>query len=207
MAKLKPGAVTIDLPTGGIYGDLDHCPKEDLLESAEALLSLLPRVTHKELWGLSKDYDSGCYLHTTHKGVAPAGVQLEADIYRGTGGMPPRRRPFSLITNVGDRAHHWRFDLWSKLIGSVKDGQVTSDTDSIDNLVAEAQARMQAETEQRRAKSEEQRQRQVLEKGGGIQNTLMKGIQQAVTRRARARAQAARETRKEVTQPTQRQLL
>ena len=44
MAKLKAGALTVDLATGGIYGDIDHCPREDLLESAEALLSLLPEV-------------------------------------------------------------------------------------------------------------------------------------------------------------------
>ena len=42
MAKLKPGAIAVDFETGGIYGDLDHCPIGDLLESAEALLACLP---------------------------------------------------------------------------------------------------------------------------------------------------------------------
>ena len=49
MPKLKPGSLIIDLADGSIHGDLDHCQKEDLLESARALLSLLRQVQHKGL--------------------------------------------------------------------------------------------------------------------------------------------------------------
>ena len=53
-----PGAVTIDLPTGGIYGDLDHCPREDLLESAQALLDIVPPSKRgvRDIYGIHKSY-------------------------------------------------------------------------------------------------------------------------------------------------------
>ena len=89
MAKLKPGAVTIDLVTGGIYGDIDHCPKEDLLESAEALLPLLSKVQHPGLWGLHKDFDADCYVYTAAKKyeVDSKDCAIEVDIYRGPGAL------------------------------------------------------------------------------------------------------------------------
>jgi len=34
---------------GGIYGDLDYCLGEGILDSAESLLSLLPKRNHKGL--------------------------------------------------------------------------------------------------------------------------------------------------------------
>jgi len=61
VAELKPGAVTIDFATSGIYGDLDHCPTEDLLESARALLELTNGKRGKA-WGVRKDYDKGWSL-------------------------------------------------------------------------------------------------------------------------------------------------
>ena len=70
MAKLKPGAITIDLETGGIYGDLDHCRREDLLESAEALLSRLAQVNDGGFRG------SACLLPIAHVGRSGFGLPL-----------------------------------------------------------------------------------------------------------------------------------
>ena len=144
MAKLKPGAVTIDLITGGVYGDFDHCPREELLESAEALLSLLPRVEHKGLWGLGKDFDADCYVHTTAKKYqVPEGLQLAADIYRGTGGLSASRKPFRLFAfSIADRNFYWEITWYSKLVGSVRDGKVSADTEGIPDLTAERRAEM-----------------------------------------------------------------
>ena len=156
MAKLKPGAVEIDLVTGGVYGDIDHCPVEDLLESAEALLSLLPKVQHPGLWGLHKDFDADCYVYTTARRYKVDGeLTLEADIYEGPGGMPgPWTRPFTLKLMTGsDRERYWRFNWYSRLIGSVRDGQVSADIDSIPDLTAEQRAvheRWLAQCERRR---------------------------------------------------------
>jgi hypothetical protein len=127
--NLMPGAIIIDLVDGSIHGDLDHCPKEDLLESARALLSLLPSVRHKGLWGLGKDYDVGCYLHTTGRRYkAPEGLSVSAlGSARPDGSRYPMRK-FSLLTLHSTRAEHWQSDSWSKLIGSVQEGQVTEDT-------------------------------------------------------------------------------
>ncbi|MBA7681144.1 hypothetical protein ES703_89474 [subsurface metagenome] len=148
MAKLKPGAITIDLVTGGIYGDLDHCPLADLLESAEALLSLLPEVEHKGLWGFAKDFDAQCYLYTTNKRYwAPEGLHLDQDIYRGTAvGFPPseRNQSFSLLVFrqiVRDAC--WRSRWYEPLIGSFRDGKVSADTEGIVDLTAEARAEME----------------------------------------------------------------
>jgi len=141
--KLKPGAVEIDLATGGVYGDLDHCPLEDLLESAEALLSLLPKVDHKGLWGLHKDFDADCYVYTTARSYeVDAELTLEADICRGPGEMPgPWTRPFSLMLMASsDRKQYWRFNWYSKLIGSVRDGQISPDIGGIPDLTTEQRA-------------------------------------------------------------------
>lgn len=131
--SLKPGALTIDLVDGSIHGDLDHCPKEDLLESARALLSLLPHVRHQGLWGLGKAYDADCYLYTTDKRYKlPAGLTLSA--------MGPRSpaekwrhtpRKFSLIMLHSNRAEHWRGHTYSKLIGSVREDQASEDTTGV----------------------------------------------------------------------------
>lgn len=148
MAKLKPGAITIDLVTGGIYGDLDHCPLADLLESAEALLSLLPEVEHKGLWGFAKDFDAQCYLYTTNKRYwVPEGLHLDQDIYRGPAvGFPPseRNQSFSLLVFrqiVRDAC--WRSRWYEPLIGSFRDGKVSADTEGIADLTAEARAEME----------------------------------------------------------------
>ena len=127
MPKFKLGAVTIDLVDGSIHGDLDHCPKEDLLESAQALLSLLPRVKHKGLWGLGKAYDADCYLYTAAKRYSPTqGLVLEADCLKGS------CHQFRLMAiDSSDRETHWRGDQYSHLIGSVRDGQVSPDTDGL----------------------------------------------------------------------------
>jgi len=125
--NLMPGALTIDLVDGSISGDLDHCPKEDLLESARALLSLLPSVQHKGLWGLSKDYDANCYLYTTKRYKAPEGLTLPAlGSARPDGGRYPTRK-FSLMALHSTRKEHWRNHTYSKLIGSVREGQVSED--------------------------------------------------------------------------------
>lgn len=138
MAKLKPGAITIDLVTGGIYGDLDHCPLTDLLESAEALLSLLPEVEHKGLWGFAKDFDAGCYLYTKNKRYwAPEGLHLPL-----------------LVRRQGVRDAYWRARWYEPLIGSFRDGKVSADTEGIVDLTAEARAEMERyrrEIEQREA--------------------------------------------------------
>lgn len=148
MAKLKPGAITIDLVTGGIYGDLDHCPLADLLESAEALLSLLPEVEHKGLWGFAKDFDAQCYLYTTNKRYwVPEGLHLDQDIYRGpVVDFPPseRNQSFSLLVFrhiVRDAC--WRSRWYEPLIGSFRDGQVSTDTEGLVDLTAEARAEME----------------------------------------------------------------
>jgi hypothetical protein len=144
MAKLKPGSVTIDLATGGIYGDLDHCPLEDLLESAEALLSLLPKVEHQGLWGLHKDFDADCYIYTAAQRyqLDQKSCALEADIYHGPAGMDgPWTRPFHISVALrSDRVAHWRTDWYSRLIGSIKNGHASPDTQGVPDLTAEKRA-------------------------------------------------------------------
>lgn len=141
MPKLKPGSVTVDLVDGSIHGDLDHCPQEDLLESAAALLSILDELgdAGDRVWGLSKDFDVGCRLMTTRRRLPiPADIieaaGLEQDIYSGpvVGSRwqgPPR--PITLASSQWSRADYWRQEWWSKLVGSIKDGQVTSDTEGV----------------------------------------------------------------------------
>ena len=120
--NLMPGALTIDLVDGSVHGDLDHCPKEDLLESARALLSLLPQVRHKGLWGLGKDYDASCYLHSAGKRyTVPDGLSLPVL------GLHPSRK-FSLIsTHSESRGEYWERNTYGKLIGSIRDDQVSED--------------------------------------------------------------------------------
>lgn len=123
MPKLKPGSMIIDLVDGSIHGDLDHCPKEDLLESARALLSLQPQLQHKGLWGLSKDYDTGCYIHTSAKGYKRPDVTLEVGW--------ETHRAFHIMVLHNDRETFWKSDWWSKPAGAIKDGEVV---DSIEGV-------------------------------------------------------------------------
>lgn len=126
MAKLKLGAVTVDLKTGGIYGDIDHCNQAALLESAEALVTLLPKVQHEGLWALAKAYDADCYLYIGAKGYAlPDGLRLEQD----TG-----RRPFHLAVLQYSREQYWKGVWYSPLIGSFRDGKVSADIEGIPDL-------------------------------------------------------------------------
>jgi hypothetical protein len=131
--NLMLGALTIDLVDGSIHGDLDHCPKEDLLESARALLSLLPQVRHKGLWALGKAYDAECYLYTDRRYKAPEGLTLPSlGSPRPDGGRYPARE-FALVALHSPREEHWRGTTYNKLIGSVREGQVSEDTTGLNS--------------------------------------------------------------------------
>ena len=148
MPKLKPGAVTIDLETGGVYGDIDHCPREDLLESAEAMLSLLPKVSHRGIWALAKDFDAQCYLYTTSKSYRmPEDLHLDQDIYRESmvaWSASRGDKPFRLLVQRQCvRDDYWRARWYEPLIGSFRDGKVSADTDGIVDFTAEARAEME----------------------------------------------------------------
>ena len=144
MAKLRPGAVTIDLETGGIYGDLDHCPRGDLLESAEALLSLLLQVNRRGVWGLAKAWDADCYLYTERASYkVPEDIRLE--LYRGNE-LAGRRFRLVPLGKV-ERDRYWQFHWYEPLIGSVRDGKVTADIEGIPDLTAEARAEMERQAE------------------------------------------------------------
>jgi hypothetical protein len=138
--NLMPGALTIDLVDGSIHGDLDHCPKEDLLESARALLSLLPQVRHKGLWALSKDYDASCYLYTTDRRYkAPEGLTLPViGAARPDGGRYPARK-FWLMPLNSIREEYWRGTTYNQLIGSVREGQVNEDITGVSSHYDAAQ--------------------------------------------------------------------
>lgn len=56
---LKYGAVTVDFLTGYVYGDIDHCPLNDLIESAKTLINIAP----KRAKAIGKAYDNDCYLY------------------------------------------------------------------------------------------------------------------------------------------------
>jgi len=132
MAKLKPGAIMVDLVGGGCYGDVEHCKLEDLLESAEALLSLVPQVQHKGLWGIAKDFDADCYLNTTNRGFKPAeGITLESDIYYGYG----RAKNFNLVVMGGsDRETYFRYSWYEIMFGQIKDGKIVADTLGVEDM-------------------------------------------------------------------------
>lgn len=49
---LKFGAVAVDIQNNVVYGDIDHCPIEDLAESALELLCIAP----KGCTAIAKDY-------------------------------------------------------------------------------------------------------------------------------------------------------
>lgn len=153
MAKLKPGALTIDLVGGGIYGDVEHCDVGDLLESAGALMTLLPTVQHKGLWGLAKDFDADCYIYTTQRRYRmpdewyekpPRNLGLEADMYRGQAGFPASRKHIILVVSHGSREDYFTRDWYSTLFGSVKGGKVATDTEGIEDMVALARGRYEA---------------------------------------------------------------
>lgn len=125
--------MVIDLKTAGIYGDIAHCPLPDLLESAEALLSLLPRVKHRGLWGLGKAYDADCYLYTTARSYkAPERVSLE---------WTASDRPFKLVAIPWERERFFGSLWYEPLIGSVREGRVSSGIEGVPDLTAEARAR------------------------------------------------------------------
>ena len=142
---LKPGAISVDLQTGGIYGDIDHCPLPDLLESAEALWSLLPEIKHKGLWALGKAFDADCYLYTSNKSYKPPdGITLEQNIYRGSGALPATGRPFKLtVISYGNRKDYFNHNWYEPLVGSIKDGKATPNTDGIPDLGADGRAKME----------------------------------------------------------------
>jgi len=48
-----------DLEHNKVYGDTNHCPKEDLAESALELLSVAPKGTRV----IGKAYDNECYIY------------------------------------------------------------------------------------------------------------------------------------------------
>lgn len=56
---LKYGAVTVDFTKGLVYGDIEHCPLGDLLESAQELIRIAPKGTR----AVGKAYDSDSYLY------------------------------------------------------------------------------------------------------------------------------------------------
>ena len=60
---LRPGALIIDRATGQVWGDLDHCPAEDLMSSAKAIWEA-GKVLGRAIWGLGKAYDNDCYIFT-----------------------------------------------------------------------------------------------------------------------------------------------
>ena len=163
MPKLKPGAITIDLETGGIYGDINHCSREDLLESAEAMLSLLPRVSHRGIWALAKDFDAHCYLYTTNKSYkAPEGLHLDQDIYTGPivdSPASPGGKPFRLLVQHNCvRRGYWQARWYEPLIGSFRDGKVSADADGIVDLTVEARAEKERWLRQREEEAANPRQ-------------------------------------------------
>ena len=136
MVKLKPGAVSIDLETGGVYGDLDHCPRENLLESAQALLQLRPHLEGRKVWGLGKAFGSDCYIHTSGRQLKAPKVEFEVDE-----SMPAYERDFHLIVFRGtSRDIYWQNMWYEPLIGSIRDGKVVPNTEGIQDLTASARA-------------------------------------------------------------------
>jgi len=54
----------------------------------------------------------------------------------------------SLCFHWGDRGEFWRFNWYEPLIGSVRDGKVSPDTEGITDLTAEARAEMERQIEE-----------------------------------------------------------
>ena len=152
MAKLKPGAMMVDLVGGGCYGDVEHCDIADLLESAEALLSLVPLVEHKGLWGIAKAFDADTYIYTTNKSFQPAeGIILEADIYYGYGSA----KRFNLVVMVGgsDRETYFRYSYYEILFAQVRGDRIDPDTTGLEDMTKpwrDKMARERAEAERRK---------------------------------------------------------
>ena len=140
------------MKTGGVYGDLDHCPKEDLLESAQALFHLLPHVKGHKVWGLAKAFDADCYILTSgHQFKAPD-VEVEADIYRGTANMPSSEKERTVRLRVlggTQRDTYWHNCWYEPLVGSVRDGQVVSETDGVEDVTATYRAAHERRTRKR----------------------------------------------------------
>jgi len=156
MAKLKPGAISGGFETGGNYGDLDHCPISDLLESAEALLACLPEG-HKGVKGFCKDYDAGCYVFA---GKSCKVSIPEHDIYRGPCGMPSTLERPATVTVIRDlNPSHY---LYEPLIGSVSDGKVSTDTEGIVDLHAKALIEQEQRDAENKRKAEESKERMRL---------------------------------------------
>lgn len=125
MPRLMKGALTIDLVDSSIHGDIDHCPKEDLLESARALLACLPQLRHKGLWGLGKDYAVGCWVHTTVRRYSPKAIAIEAGF--------EWHRTASIGVAVSSRDTYWKFNWYFKPVGKVVDGQVVDDAEGVES--------------------------------------------------------------------------
>jgi hypothetical protein len=152
MAKLKRGAVTIDLETGGVYGDLAHCPREDLLESAQALLQLLPHLEGRRVWGLAKAFDSDTYIYT--KGRDFPFPKVEIPVAEGVD-FPGRQRQRVVFGGSDGRTYWWQ-NWYEELVGSVKDGQVVPDTEGVPDLTAPNKAEKARWLYQHRLKHPEQ---------------------------------------------------
>ena len=56
---LQHGAVTVDFQAGWVYGDIDHCSLDQLLESARTLINVAPQKAK----AIGKAYDNDCYLY------------------------------------------------------------------------------------------------------------------------------------------------
>lgn len=56
---MKPGYVMVDLEHNKVYGDIGHCPIEDLARSALELLAVAPKGTR----AIGKAYDNECYIY------------------------------------------------------------------------------------------------------------------------------------------------
>jgi len=134
--RLRLGAILVDLENGGIYGDLAHCPQGEMLESAAALLELLPQVQHRSLWGLAKDYDATCHVYTTSKSYrVPQGLTLPTQLSGSWEG-----RPFRLSACTYDRDRYWHRNCYYEPIGSLVAGMVTDCTEDVEDMAAPARA-------------------------------------------------------------------
>jgi hypothetical protein len=173
---LRLGSVTVDLECGAVYGDSDHCPKEELLESAQALISLLPRVNEPRVWGIAKDADDGCYLLIDVEEMAcsykvgeiefkgrlcepEAEINLEADF----GNYWRKPSPILRLLAAEHDIYFYQND-YEPLIGSVKDGTISDDINGVatnhylKGLHGEAKKEEEKEAKRREAQRERQTQ-------------------------------------------------